>query len=285
MRYLFGESLLNIRHSGAVGVLAVFIVALTTVLFGALSLIQNVVRGEVARFEDNPAMVAFIEDTVPDSDVQALGTALESLPGVARIVIVSKDQALARSRDIFGEQSDLLLEGFERDNPLPRSVEIYPLPQSRRTQTLDALETHLKTLPGVESVLYEQRDIAIMQQVKGVVFLLGVLVALISVVVISFSIMLTIYARRDELAILQLVGATIGFIRAPLVLQGCFEGLIGSEIGMGLFYLLFRRFGPGVGLVEFLSAEQILTITGGATAVGLIAALIPLRSHLRLQPS
>jgi cell division transport system permease protein len=82
------------------------------------------------------------------------------------------------------------------------------------------------------------------------------------------------------LAILQLVGATTAYIRIPLILQGCFEGLIGSELGLGLFYLLYRRYAPDVGLREFLSASQVFLIILGVTLIGLIGGLIPLRRPL-----
>lgn len=281
MRYIFGEALLNVRHGGAVSVLAVFIVALTTVLFGALSLIRNVVHGEVVRFEENPAVVAFVKDEVSEDRFQQLVKTLGELPDVENAVAVSKNEALNRSRRIFADASAVLLEGLGAHNPLPRSIELYPVPEARRSKTLDALVAHLRTLNELEGVVYEAEGIQMMERVKDTVFLFGVLVALISVVVISFSIMLTIYARRDELAILQLVGATNAFVRIPLILQGCFEGFIGSEIGMGAFYLLFRRFGSGIGLTTFLTAEQILLSVAGATAIGLVGGLIPLRSRLR----
>lgn len=281
MRYIVGEALLNVRHGGIVSVLAVFIVALTTILFGAFSLIRNVVRGEVARFEENPAVVAFVKDEVSEDRFAQLAETLSGLPDVQNAVKVSKNEALNRSRRIFADASSVLLDGLQEHNPLPRSIEVYPIPSARRSKSLEALVLHLRSLDEFEGVVYEAEGIRMTERVKDAAFLFGALVALISVVVISFSIMLTIYARRDELAILQLVGATNAFVRVPLILQGCFEGFIGSEIGMGVFYLLFRRFGSSIGLNTFLSAEQALYSIAGATAIGLVGGLIPLRSRLR----
>jgi len=280
VRYLMSEAVLNVRHGGIVSLLAVVIVALTTVLFAALSLVRNVVRGEVARFEQNPAIVAFVRDEIPEERFQQLAETLRELSDVAQVVTVSKNEALNRSRRLFAEASAVLLEGLGEHNPLPRSIEIYPVPSARRSKMLEALAAHLRTLKEIESVAYEAEGIQMTERIKDALYLFGALVALISVVVVSFSIMLTVYARREELAILQLVGATRAFIRVPLILQGCFEGFLGSGVGMGLFFLLYRRFGSGVGLDSFLSVEQILLSIGGATLLGVLGGWIPLRRYL-----
>jgi cell division transport system permease protein len=282
VRYVLGEALMNIRHGGMVSLLSVFIVAVTTMLFSALYLLRNVVRAEVERFEENPPLVAFLREAATEDEARRLVSALEQLPGVARTVYLSKADALKRSRRIFGEQATLLLEGFEQDNPLPRSVEVYPQERFRRAESLDALAEYLRGLPAVEGIVFEEQGVRMMERLKSGLFLLGSLVALISVVVISFSIMLTIYARREELAILQLVGATAAFIRVPLLLQGCMEGLLGSEMGMGLFYLVYRRFGEELGLGGFLRLDQVVQVIVAATSIGVIGGVLPLRNRLRL---
>lgn len=281
MRYLLSEAFLNMRYGGMVSVLAILIVAMATVLFGALNVMRNVIRGEVARFEENPAVVVFVKDEVSEERFQQLARTLEDLSEVETVVAVSKDEALRRSRRLFAEASAILLEGLEGHNPLPRSIELYPFPSARRSKTLDALVAHLRTFPELEGVLYEAEGIQMMERVKGAILFFGGLVGVISAVVMAFSIMLTLYARREELVILHLVGATNAFIRIPLMLQGCFEGLLGSGIGMGLFYGFFRRFGLRMGLHAFLPVEQILLSVAGAAVLGLVSGWIPLRSRLR----
>lgn len=282
MRYLFSEAFLNVRQGGMVSVLAILIVALATMLFGALNVIRNVVRGEVVRFEENPAVVVFVKDDVSEERFRQLAQTLDDLPEVERVVTVSKNEAFRRSHRLFAEASAILLEGLEGYNPFPRSIELYPFSSARRSKTLEALVAHLRTLPELEGVLYEAEGIQMMERIKGAVLFFGVLVGVISMAVISFSIMLTIYVRREELGILRLIGATNAFIRLPLMLQGFFEGLLGSGIGMGLFYLFFRRFGRGIGLLEgFLPVEQILLSMAGAAVLGFLGGWIPLRNRLR----
>ena len=282
MKYVVSEALLNVRHGGIVSLLAILIVALTTILFSALYVLRNAVHTEVARFEESPTAVVFPMEGLPDDQFRDLDDTISALDGVARTVLVDKEEARERSKRIFGAESDLLLQGFEDENPLPRSIEAYSEEGFRGSAAVEALVAAIQEYDAVETVVYESEAIRMMEQMRRGLVLLGALVAVISVVVISFSIMLTIYARRDELAVLQLVGATYAFIRVPLLLQGCLEGLLGSAMGLSLFYLLFDYFAPSVGLAGFLTARQIGLVVAGATVVGMIGGLIPLRRRLRV---
>ena len=115
----------------------------------------------------------------------------------------------------------------------------------------------LKKLEGVEDAVYEREGMEQLDRMKRVAFLVGGLIAAVSMVVIAFSIMLTVYARREELAILRLLGATYGYIRIPLLLQGFLEGLIGSGLGLLLLYALYLQYGASIGFVSFLKPEQM----------------------------
>lgn len=281
MKYILNEAVLNVRHGGAVSVLAMFIVALTTVLFGILFLVRTAVHFELARMEDRPVVVVFPDDAVSDDDVRAMAADFGELAVIESTRVVSKAEALARSRQLFGEQAALLLEGFGADNPLPRSIELWASAAGREPAALEALSNDLRSRPGVESVTFEADSVRAIDRVKNTIVLLGALVIVISVVVISFSIMLTIYARRDELNILRLVGATYAFIRIPLLLQGCMEGLIGSSVGLGLLYVLFRNLGSMAGVDVFLDPVAAASILLGATLIGMVGGMIPMRRHLR----
>ena len=281
MRYILSEAILNVRHGGIVSVLAMFIVALTTILFGVLYLVRAAVHFELAKMEDRPVVVVFPEDALTDDEVRELATDIEARATVVSTRIVSKAEALSRSQDLFGEHSAVLLEGFGQDNPLPRSIEIHASDEGRSNGALDTLADSLRSVDGVEGVTFEADSIRAIGRIKNTVVLLGAHVIVISVVVISFSIMLTIYARRDELNILRLVGATYAFIRAPLLLQGCIEGLVGSAVGMSLLYVLFRNLGSMAGVQEFLGPVAAGSILGGATLIGMVGGMIPMRRRLR----
>ncbi|GIX05873.1 MAG: hypothetical protein KatS3mg115_0276 [Candidatus Poribacteria bacterium] len=175
----------------------------------------------------------------------------------------------------------MLLEGFEEENPLPRSIEVYLEPERRNPEAIGPLVAELRTLEGIERVSYERRQLELLQRIRTVVYAIGGLIVVIAVVVVALSIMLTIYARREELMILQLVGATYAFIRVPLLLQGCVQGLLGCAAGLGISYLFYHLYGATLGLSLFLTPEQSAGMLTGATLVGTVGGMIPLRRRIR----
>ena len=119
---LFSEAFLNVRHGGVVSLLAVAIVALTAALFSSLYLARNAAYAEIAEFEENAGAAVFVSDELTDDEVKQLEKTILAMEAVERTHIVWKDEALKRSREMFGSQTDLMLQGFE-ENPLPVSID------------------------------------------------------------------------------------------------------------------------------------------------------------------
>lgn len=277
---LFREALLNVRHGGVVSLLAVVIVALTAALFSSLYLVRNAVYAEAAQFEENAGAAAFVSDELSEEAVKQLDKAILAMESVERTHIVWKDEALQRSQNMFGNDTALMLQGFE-ENPLPVAIEAFAAEPYRNADSMREMVKEMKRLEGVEDVVFENEALEQLDRMKRVAFLLGGLIAAVSMVVIAFSIMLTVYARREELAILRLLGATYGYIRIPLLLQGFLEGLFGSGLGLLILYALYWQYGASVGFTSFLRLEQMGIVAAGATLVGTIAGMAPLRKHIR----
>lgn len=277
---LFREALLNVRHGGVVSLLAVVIVALTAALFSSLYLVRNAVYAEAAQFEENAGAAAFVSDELSEEAVKQLDKTILAMESVERTHIVWKDEALRRSQELFGDDTALMLQGFE-ENPLPVAIEAFAAEPYRNADSMREMVKEMKRLEGVEDVVFENEALEQLDRMKRVAFLLGGLIAAVSMVVIAFSIMLTVYARREELAILRLLGATYGYIRIPLLLQGFLEGLFGSGLGLLILYALYWQYGASVGFTSFLRLEQMGIVAAGATLVGTIAGMAPLRKHIR----
>lgn len=166
---------------------------------------------------------------------------IRALPGVKEVAFVSRDEALVRMKEQFAEQKDIL-EGLEGDNPLRDSIEIKAVDPNDVRAIADAAAK----LPGVSNVNYGQEYVdkllAFTRAVRvgGVGLVLMLIVA--TVLTISNTIRLAVYARRREISIMKLVGATDWFIRRPFMLEGVFLGVFGSVVSMGLAGMGYQRF-------------------------------------------
>ena len=283
MRYLLEEAFSNIRHGGFVSFLSIVIITLTITIMSALILVGNYLHQEVESLKDEPAIIAFLKDTVNESEGRALRSQTEKIDRVASVVYVAKSEALARSKRAFGELGEIITQGFREDfNPLPSSLEIYIEKASLNRGVLEQLAHHIKSFPEIEDVNYEQYSSEFIRKAEMVIMGLGVLMGVASVIIVCFSIMLTAYFRREEIRVMKLVGATYWYIRIPLIAQGIFLGFMGSLCGIGSFYALFRLVTPRIGDVVFIPLNQLSLILLGGVLLGLLGSILPLRKYVNV---
>jgi cell division transport system permease protein len=154
---------------------------------------------------------------------------------------VSKSDALTRFRRDFAELASLT-EAFD-DNPFPASVEVRVGADAGRDGRADALVQRLAALPGVADVRYDRewlgRLAAGLGAIRGAGVALALLMAVAAAVTVGAVVRLGLYARRDELEIMELVGSPMTFIRGPFVVEGLMQGGLGALAALGLLWLGF----------------------------------------------
>ncbi|MFO8060627.1 MAG: permease-like cell division protein FtsX, partial [Bacillota bacterium] len=158
---------------------------------------------------------------------------IEAISGVREVVFVSREMALDRLRDQFGSQADLL-DAVEEDNPLRDSVEVTVVSSGDTSAVVRALSQ----LDSIEDVAYQREVVdkiytlteALRAAGMALVFVLGGVTFLL----ISNTVRLSIYARRKEIEVMRLVGASSGLIWGPLVVEGMLLGLIGAAVAGGV---------------------------------------------------
>ena len=282
MWYLFEESFSNIRHGGFVSFLSIVIVTLTVTIGSALILIGNYLREEIEGLKDKPAMIVFLRDSVGESEGREFRSQIEKIDWAATVTYVSKEEALARGEEMFGEFGKTLTEGFADSNPFPASLEIYIKDTLLPPEKLLQLESQLESFDQVEDAKTEQASSEFIRKVEMLLLGLGGLMGGASVIIVCFSIMLTAYFRREEIRVMRLVGATYWYIRVPLIAQGVFLGFIGSLSGIVSFYTLFRIFVPRISEMKFIPLDQLGLILLGGILIGLLGSIAPIRRYVNV---
>lgn len=221
---------------------------------------------------------------------QALVEQATQLPGVRQVTFVSREESLARMKEQFGEQKDIL-EGFDGDNPLRDSLEV----KATEPDQVRSIAQSLIVLPGVSGVAtgqeYVDKLLAFTQAIRVGGIGLVLLLVIATVLTISNTIRLSVYARRREIAIMKLVGATDWHIRRPFMLEGIFLGAFGAMLSMGLIGLGYQRFVqyvydniaflPVVSPDEVVLSLTFVVLTLG-TVLGAIGSLLSLRRFLKV---
>ncbi|MCH8293152.1 hypothetical protein IH992_18845 [Candidatus Poribacteria bacterium] len=258
------------------------IIAFTIAITSALVLVGNYLKQEVEDLKDEPAIIVFLKDSLDDSAGKELQSRIQADRRIASVTYVSKAEALTRTKKAFGELGEIIMQGFEDINPLPASLEVHLEADFLNREVLKQLVAQIQSFPEVEDVTYEQFSSDFIRKAELVILGFSGLMGGASVIIVSFSIMLTTYFRRQEIQVVRLIGATRWYIRIPLILQGIFLGFTGSLSGVVCFYIIFRLFTPRLGELEFLPFNQLIFILLGGVLLGLLGSVLPVHKYLNV---
>lgn len=237
--YLVGQGLHNLKANKMMTLASMGVLTVCMILVGAAFLFGANIDNMVAYIGEQNETVAFIND---DADTAAVEEAIRNIPHVAGVEFISKDQMLDNySQRLEGYTN--LKEMFENDNPLLANYVV----RADEPANISAVAAALQNVEGVRAVNSPQAMsdifVALQKAVTYVCYGLVIVLAIVSVVVISNTIKITVFNRRKEIGIMKLVGATNGFIRFPFFVEGVTSGLISaliaSAIVCGGYYVVY----------------------------------------------
>lgn len=293
--YFVREALIAFWRARAVnGVTVSIIAASLMVLGGFLYVTRNLVA--LAEDWDKVQINAYLHDQAVEErfgEVEALIATIEALPFVTEVDYVSREEALRIFRERFHDLAPAV-DALDA-NPLPASIEISA--RGRRSERLEDTERLLAALgssPLVESVQDNEQEARRLMAVLAIVSTIGLgvgaVLAAASVFIIFNVIRLTVHARREEIAIMRLVGATGGFIRGPFLVEGMLQGGAGALLAVAALYgghviladYAARSGNSLAGLLSarFLPAAASLGLAAGGLLIGLTGSALSLRRFL-----
>jgi cell division transport system permease protein len=227
--YFVGEGIHGFRQNGLASAAAVTITMVTLVALGTAMVVAGTIDNLARRMESKVQVVVYLRDGIRASEVTVVGTRLARLSGVTRVTYVSKDDALAAFQQRLGGRLDLT--ELPR-NPLPESFEVAVGDPAR----LSPIAAEAGALPNVERASYGAETVDRFLAITRVVRLAGAVggggFALVALIIIVNTIRLTVLARRPEIEVMRLVGATAWFIRWPFVVEGAVTGALAGFAAM-----------------------------------------------------
>lgn len=253
------EGIQGFRHNGLASAAAVTITMVTLVALGAAMVVASTLDHLARSVESRVQMVVYLRDGLRASEVAAIRTRLIRLPGVTEVTYVSKDDALAAFQQRLGGRVDLT--EFLSHNPLPASFEVAVDDPAR----LSAIAAEAGALPNVERASYGAETVdRLLAWTRGVrlggAIASGVL-AFVAMIIIVNTIRLTVLARRTEIEVMRLVGATAWFIRWPFVIEGAVTGTLAGCAALtlvtGAYTWLAWTAGGALPFLTLLSPLQV----------------------------
>ena len=288
------RGLQGLRRNGLMTLAATATMLLMLLLLAGFWLVQAGLAAGVQYVEQKVEVVADLHD-VPGAEgaltVQAVALASDvvALPSVRSVTFVSKDEALAAFRDRLRQRGQVDLTGFLDRNPLPASLEVKLVDPRDYQDVVQLLQnrTHV-----VDDVVEVQKLVQQLTTVTGVLrtggFALLVLVGFVVLFIIVNTIRLAVVARREEIEVMRLVGASDAFIRWPFIFEGAFVGLLGAGAALAILalasgpmtdfmYGFFRVLPLELGSLQ---RDVIVLVLGTGLGVGILGSWLSVRSYL-----
>ena len=288
--YFFRQGAGNMFTHGFMSFAAVGITVACLIIMGTFSLVAYNADIGLQELERENAVMAFVDDTLGEEQARALSRELESLPNVADCTFVTRKEA--RDDYIAKYDQDELYADLEASVFRHRFV-LHLQDSALMSQTLEAV----KAVPGIANARGDENISAgfvTVRNIAGVVSMALIAVLfIVSVFIISNTIKLTTFDRREEIAIMKMVGATNSFIRWPFVFEGLLLGLLGAVIAFVLQWVLYSGVSDAIvendtlQLVKIADFREIcLPVAGAFTLSGLLigvgGSLLAIRKFLKV---
>jgi cell division transport system permease protein len=297
--FFVSEAFRALRRSAAPSVAAIVTIVVTTLLLGVLVPVLKASEDKTQDVRDQIGLNVYLYDDATQAEIDALGKELAAIDHVEGVTFVSKQEAVeilqGRVKGDLASSIDEL-----KSNPLPASFAI----DLDDPDNLNAVSAAITTVgpsgepkpinPIIEEVRDARQDASKITRVTGavkiVLIVLAALLLIASLMLVGNTIRLSIYARRREVEVMRLVGATNWFIRWPFIIEGVIVGLAGALVAVAILWLgkvtVVDPLSNSINLVDSLSTMSflplVIILVASATAVSALGSGITLRRFLRV---
>ncbi|MBK5253710.1 MAG: ABC transporter permease [Peptostreptococcaceae bacterium] len=240
--------------------------------------------------QDFDMVELYMEEDFPLDSIKQIGTDYESNEGVSKVEFRSKEDALEIMKSRWGENGYLLdnLGG----NPLPDSLIIYV----KNAETAETIANEALDIEGVEDIKYYQETVDKLTKTTNFIQIASLIVmlflVLVSIVVVSNTIKLTVFARAKEIRIMKYIGATNWFVRGPFLIEGIIIGLISAIVSTGLVAVIYDNIMSIIGAdiirilsvpivpIEYLAINLAIIFVALGVGIGSCGSVISMRRFL-----
>jgi cell division transport system permease protein len=257
----------SLRRNLTLTIAAIITSSVSLLLFGLTLLIQQGFENQLSQWEGGVEMIVYVENDASPEQVAVVRQALESTPDVIdtdRLQYLDIDGSLAEANRLFAGDPETLQ--LLTADTIPTQFKVVPV-SGTTLELLTQLAINFKTLPKVYDVAFPSDQIEVLDSLSGFIgvrlYLITGFLLLSAVLLIWNTIRTAMFARRREIEVMKLVGATNWFIRLPFMLEGLLQGLVGGVLASGVMLLFNANWTSGVQAFPSDSGFGAFVVTGG----------------------
>ncbi len=297
LTYSFKQGLVNIWRNKMFSLASIATMTACIFLFGTFYALGMNFGSMVKDAEEGVAVTVFFDEGITDEQINVIGQEISNRPEVLRYEFVSAEQAWESFKADYFEGHEEAAAGFEEDNPMINSANYQVFLNDVSQQ--ESLVEFLQGLEGVREVKQSELAAEVLTDFNNLVAIIfvAIIAILIAVAVflISNTVTVGISVRKEEIAIMKLIGAKDSFVRAPFIVEGITIGLIGSVIPLALLYFLYEKivtyvsdtFAVLSSMINFVPVNELFEVLLPVSLVlgvgiGFIGSRFTLRRHLKV---
>lgn len=246
--YFFRESLTGFKRNLSTALGSIITIFLSLLIIGIFCICGVIINNVVTSVENQVSITAYVADDASEQDINAVEQYIQELPGVESVDFTTKDQALENFTNSMTSNPDIVAQ-LDGENPLPASIDVNLSEAQSVSDIANRIlenETFVKICDNPDdpsdSLQYGQKTVDKLFSLANAIRYIGigliVVLVLIAFIFINNTIRLAILARRKEIAIMRLVGASNGFIRGPFLAEGALHAIIGALLAIGVIELI-----------------------------------------------
>ena len=257
--YIFKEGFAGFSRAKLAAVGSSITITISLLLVGLFYVISTTTSRLVESVRQKVELEAFLEEPVSRQRINEIQQQITSIDGIDKAQFVSKDEAAKIFKQEFGEDINSVLDF----NPLPPSFKIFLKEGYRTPDKAEEIHKKVMEIKGVENITYRKELLEFLDQRARMLYYVGLALGIIfgisAIFLVSNTIRLTIYAKRKSVQTMKLVGASRWFVRAPFLIEGIIQGLIGGIIASAIIYYLLT-FATGLISSEIAQFVQVETL-------------------------
>jgi cell division transport system permease protein len=276
-----GTAFTALRRAPLMSALSVTTIAFSLFAFGLFALVAINISDALDQVEERVEIRAFLGKSTDMMEAANAASDISRYPEVLKVDLVTREMALERARKELGEFKDV----FESDF-LPASLDVKLRPGFRSPATVKNVAIRLRNYDFVDDVRYGEdwiRQLYRLRNIAGIVGLgLGVAFATVAIIIIGATIRMAMLSRAKEISIMQLVGATDGYIRRPFLIEGAVKGLAGGALALAMSWAAVQLVQRYLNFqTVFFDARTALVGVACGLLLGLVGSALSVGRHLR----
>jgi len=229
--------------------------------------------------EDRIEMVVYLKEDISEEQIEDLQKNISTILGVQSTQFVSKEEALQQFKNDLKEDATLL-QAFET-NPLPPSIKVNISMSFKTPEYLKEISDKIKIFEGVDDIDYGSEWIKELDKLVKILFFidifLGIIIIFASIFIVFNTIRLTVYARKEQIDIMDLVGAKETYIELPYIIEGMVYGFLGSLISTLILYLLVETISKKIPNIIFMNSNAVFFFIFFGTILGFIGSFLSVK--------